>query len=140
MRCRPRNLAVVDPFRALRSEFSKQVGMPTEGKQGGRVTESDTEVVLAFDLPGVDLNSVEITVVDGLMSITGARCPVKFEGGRSLFADSTFGEFQRSFRLHKSLDSGSIDAVMDLGVLTVTIPKRLEEQAKTVAIRSGATA
>lgn len=137
MTCCSRNLTVVDPFHAVRTQFSKQFGMPTEAKQGGRVTESDTQVVLQLDLPGVDLANVAMTIENGLLSITGSRQPITPDGGQPLFTTSKYGEFQLSFRLHKSLDAKGIDAVMDLGVLTVSIPKRPEVLPQPIQIRSG---
>lgn len=139
MTCCSRNLAVVDPFRAVRSEFSKQFGMPNEAKQGGRVTETDSQVQLQVDLPGVDLANISMTVENGQLTISGTRPQVSPEGGRPLFTSGAFGDFQQSYRLHKSLDVQAIDAVMDLGVLTVTIPKRPEVLPQTIQIRSAAT-
>lgn len=137
MRCRNHNLAVADPFRAIRSEFSRQVGVPAETTQGVRIsrTASD-EVVVSLDLPGVPSDAVEISVDDGMLTISGTRPPVDFEGGRRLFDGMQTGEFQKSFRLDESLEAETIDAVMDLGVLTLTIPKRAELQPKKISIRT----
>lgn len=139
MTCSSRNLAVVDPFRAVRRDFSKQFGMPSDSKQDGRVIETDNQVQLQIDLPGVDLANVSITVEDGLLTIAGSRPEPSLATSRPLFASSSFGDFQRTFRLHKSLDLQAIDAVMDLGVLTVTIPKRPEVLPQKVQIRSAAS-
>ncbi|MEP3479533.1 MAG: Hsp20/alpha crystallin family protein [Fuerstiella sp.] len=139
MTCRSQNLTVVDPFRAVRGQFSKQFGMPAEANQGSRVTESETEVVLEIDLPGVELADVAITIHNGSLSVNGSKPPQTPDGGRPLFTTSKPGSFQHTFRLHKSLDTQAVDAVMDLGVLTVSIPKRPEVLPQSVQIRSAAT-
>ena len=138
MTCRSQNLTVVDPFQAVRSQFSKQFGMPTEANQGSRLTESDTEVVLQIDLPGVELANVAITIHNGILSITGARPQHSPSGGKPLFAAARRGDFHHTFRLHKFLDTQAVDAVMELGVLTVSIPKRPEVLPQSVQIRSAA--
>lgn len=145
MRCRNHHLAVIDPFQAIRNEFSKQLGVPSESKQsqsmqGVRICESANEVVLSVDLPGVAPDAVDVTFDDGTLVVSGTRVPVSPETGRKLFSGIQSGDFQRSFRLDDSLDVDSIDAEIDLGVLTLTIPKRKELQPRKIAIRTAAPA
>lgn len=136
MRCHNHNLAVVDPFRAIRSEFSKQLGVPTASSQGVRIVTKGDEVVLSVDLPGVSPESIDVAAEDGTLTITGTRSVQVPEEGRTLFDGIQTGEFQRTFRLDESLDIDSIDAVMDLGVLTLTIPKRAELQPRKITVRT----
>ncbi len=137
MTYRSENLTVLDPFRSVRSDFSKLFGMPSDPKHASRITESDKQVVLQIDLPGIRLEDVSMTVEQNQLSISGCRKQQLPEDGRRLLSNSEFGEFQHSFQLHKSLDPQSIDAVMDQGVLTVTIAKHPEVLPQSIQIRRG---
>ncbi len=136
MRCKTNNLTVVDPFQAIRGEFAKQFGVPANARLGARVTESERDVVLSLALPGVQLDDLDVTVEDGNLTISGVRRTPEFEDGRELFSSLAVGEFRRTFRLHDSLDADSIDAVMDQGVLTLTVSKLPERQPRAITVRS----
>ena len=85
--------------------------------------------LLQLDLPGVTPESIELTVEDGVLTISAERpAPPKGEDVESVIAERTFGTFTRQVVLGKTLDSERIEANYEGGVLTVAIP--VAEQAK----------
>lgn len=123
-------LTSIDPFL---QEFERQFGqlarksldtavMPMDGLR------RDDDVVLRFDLPGVDPGSVEVTVDRGVLSVTATREEEIGQDERLFVRERPMGTFTRRVYLSEHLDSDRIDAGYADGVLTVRIP--VTERAK----------
>jgi HSP20 family protein len=84
--------------------------------------------VIQFDLPGVDPNSIDLTVEKNVLTVRAERTPQPAEGRDVLVAERPQGAFTRQLFLGESLDTDHIQATYDQGVLTLTIP--VQEQAK----------
>jgi HSP20 family protein len=97
-------------------------GMPMDGiRRPG-------EVVLRFDLPGINPDSIEVTVDRGVLSVSATR-EEKYGEEESLFIrERTMGTFTRRVYLSDHLDAGAIEAAYTNGVLAVRIP--VVERAK----------
>jgi HSP20 family protein len=91
-------------------------------------TRTDDEVVLRFDVPGIDSESIEVTVDRGVLSVRARRAEEHSENGRRFIRERVAGTFTRSVRLGDALDADKIEAAYADGVLTVRVP--LAEQAK----------
>lgn len=126
---------VVDPFRTARQDFERRYGLHSDGALGLRVTETDSEIRVSLDLPGMTEQDVDITVNEGHLIIRGERRSNLPEGAKLLFSNQSFGEFQRTLGFHDSLDPDSIQAVMENGVLTITMTRRPELQPRRIEIR-----
>ena len=86
------------------------------------------EVVLRFDLPGINPDSIEVTVDRGVLSVSATR-EEKYGEEESLFIrERTMGTFTRRVYLSDHLDAGAIEAAYTNGVLAVRIP--VVERAK----------
>lgn len=128
-------LPVVDPFRTARQDFERRYGLHSDGAFGLRVAETDREISVSLDLPGMTEQDVEITVNDGHLVIRGERRSNAPENAKLLFSNQSFGEFQRTLGFHDSLDPDSVQAVMENGVLTITMSRRPELQPRRIEIR-----
>ncbi len=140
-----------DPFRdlaSIQSELNRLFGR-TYGGEGGSapsggwmppldVFETQDRFVVVVELPGVDPDSVDLSVEDSTLTIRGER---KFYEGISEEAfhrvERRYGAFGRSLTLPQTADAGRIDASFDRGVLTINVPK--VEQAKPKKIQIKAT-
>jgi HSP20 family protein len=91
---------------------------------------------LHFDLPGVDPDSIDITVEKNNLIVTAERNWSTDEEAVLVINERPQGSFSRQFFLGEALDSDHIEAGYDHGVLTVTIP--VAEQAKPRKITVGA--
>ncbi|HJU52586.1 MAG TPA: Hsp20/alpha crystallin family protein [Acidimicrobiia bacterium] len=88
-----------------------------------------------LDLPGVDPDTVEVTVERTTLTVSGTRSIADPEGGQWVARERPYGAFVRRFQLGEGLDTDNVDAGYDHGVLTITIP--VAEQAKPRKISVG---
>jgi HSP20 family protein len=92
---------------------------------------------LHLDLPGVDADSVDITVEKSTLTVRAERSWQPDENATIVMSERPQGAFSRQFFLGDGLDTERIEANYDEGVLTVTIP--VAEQAKPRRITVGTT-
>ena len=110
--------------------FSRVAGIATMPKVD--VAETDTEVVVKADLPGLDEQHVEVTLDNDLLTIRGRREEEKSEKQRSYhLVERAYGEVQRTLRVPANVDREKVKAAFRNGVLTVTLPKTPEARANT---------
>ena len=83
--------------------------------------ETDGELLLVMDLPGVDPGSLELTWGEGSLTVRGARTP--HDLGSVLSAERPQGGFQRTLRLPAEVAPGG-DAQLNAGVLVARFEKR----------------
>lgn len=92
---------------------------------------------IAVDLPGVDPKTVEITLSDGVLSVSGDRGrlrAVEDEKPVRHRAERKFGRFHRRFILPDTVDAERVNATGRDGVLSVTIPKTPEVQPRRIEV------
>jgi len=88
-------------------------------------TESENAYIVAIDLPGITRENIKINFDRGVLTITGTRENEHSENknGRFYVSERSYGTFSRSLRFARDVDSDKIEAKLDHGVLTVTVPK-----------------
>ena len=96
----------------------------------------DGEVVLRFDVPGVDPDKIDVTVDKGVLTVSATREETKTEGENPVVRERLFGSFTRRVRLSDNLNADAIEASNDDGVLEIRIP--VLEEAKPRKITVGA--
>jgi HSP20 family protein len=136
---------VFDPFVSLRREldrlfddfasgFGNGLFRPTLGDWQGvnpaiDVAETDKEVVVTADLPGLDQKDLEVTLAGDVLTIKGEKkAEQEQKSGGAHYMERRFGSFSRSVRLPFEVKDGTADAKYDKGVLTVRMPKPVEAQ------------
>lgn len=122
-----------DPFR----EFDRLA----ESFFGGRVdtmpfdaVRRDGEVVVEMDLPGVDPESIDVTVERNHVSVRAERTSPARDGDVVLASGRRHGEVRREFELGESLDASRLEANYDNGVLTLHIPLVETAQPRKVPV------
>jgi HSP20 family protein len=134
-------LTTIDPFmqaferqfdrltRQMWGEFGAQGVMPMDG-----VRRKD-DVLLRFDVPGIDPDSIEVTVDRGVLTVS-ARREEELEEDDKLFVRERYtGSFTRRVYLSEHLDADAIEAAYNNGVLAVRIPLLERAKPRKVAIR-----
>lgn len=99
------------------------------------VTETDNDIVLRADLPGVDPKEVDIQVENDTLTLRGERRQekdIKGDGYRRM--ERSHGTFLRSFTLPNTVDAEKIQAEYRNGVLELTLPKRAEAKPKQIKV------
>ena len=89
-----------------------------------------------FDLPGVDPDSIDLTVERNVLSVKAERQRTHRDGVEVVIAERPMGTFSRQLFLGDTLDTDKLEAVYDNGVLTLRIP--VSDQAKPRKINVGA--
>ena len=87
--------------------------------------ESENEYFIEVELPGVHKENVDIQIDANVLTVSGERAikeDVKEEEYRKV--ESNYGKFSRAFTLPKRIDTSSIEASFELGILEITVPKK----------------
>ena len=88
-----------------------------------------------LDLPGVDAESVDITVENQVLTVTAERHFAQRQGDEFIVAERPEGRFNRQLRLGATIDTDKITASYENGVLTLTLP--VSERARPRQIQVG---
>ena len=105
---------------------------PTYYQPSTDVRETETHVVIQFDMPGVSSDNVDLTVEKGTLTVTGKADPE--EQGTAIYRETHIGDYQRTFTLSEDVDTDKITAEMKAGVLTVKVAKAEKAQPRRVEI------
>jgi HSP20 family protein len=118
-------LSTFDPFaefhRALRTADGGYASMRMDAVRG------EQDVELRFDLPGIDTDSIDVTVDRGVLTVSAKRSAEYAEGEKPFIRERIMGTFTRRIRLSDSVDADGISASYESGVLRVRVP--LQERA-----------
>ena len=97
------------------------------------VSETDAELIVKAELPGITKDNVQVTLTNGLLTIKGEKKVENDEKKEGYhLVERRYGSFCRTFRVSEDIDADKIDAAYKDGVLAVTLPKI--EPAKPRAI------
>lgn len=100
-------------------------------------TDEDSAIVTA-ELPGVGLEDVSISVENDTLTLRGSRQPD--EVGENVTyhrQERRYGNFARTFRLPFRVDAGGVEAKLEKGVLTITLPRAEEDKPRKIEIKAG---
>ena len=99
------------------------------------IVEHEDNFVLEFDLPGFAKNDFNITVNEGVLTVSGERKEKKTEGENHYrYYGRPYGSFERSFRLNDQVKEDKLKATYKNGVLKLELPKREEAKPRTIEI------
>ncbi len=139
-----------DPFVALHREmnrvfddFARGFGLGTPSRFGFEagwphleVTETDAEVKVVAELPGLDEKDVELSLSDGVLTLAGEK---RSESDGALYSERWHGKFQRSLNVGHDVDPDKVSAAFKNGVLTIALAKRpgAQSRVRRIAIANG---
>lgn len=135
---------VDDPFFSLQREidrvfnrFTTDFQLPKAGdierflEPDVDVSETDHDVQIAVELPGVDEKDVDVTLADSMLTIKGEkRAETEDKGKDYRVVERSYGAFERVIPVPYEIDPDTVDAKFAKGVLTVILPKPPEAKAK----------
>lgn len=129
-----------DPFRDL-ERFTQQafgpsraVFMPMDAYRSG------DKYTVHFDMPGVDVNSIDLTVEKNALTVTAERRWKASDDTQVVASERPQGKFSRQLMLGEGLDASAVEARYDDGVLTLTIPVAEQAKPRKVEIVTGGVA
>ena len=101
------------------------------------VVETDQEVKVTAELPGLDAQDVDLTLSHNVLTIKGEKKHEHEEQGENYYrAERSYGSFQRSITLPQNVETDRVEAAFDKGVLTVTLPKTAADETLKIAVKS----
>jgi len=143
--------AAASPFMSLQREIDRLFedfsrGFPTLPGNGAAglmpsmdVTETDKEIEVTAELPGLEEKDVQINLADNLLTIRGEKKAEKEQKDKNYrLVERSYGSFERMLELPEGVTPDAIKANITKGVLKVTIPKPAPAQAKKIEVKSAA--
>ena len=100
------------------------------------ICETEKELVILADMPGVKPDGVDIEVKEGILTIEG-KVPPAATTGEALLMEYKQGNYFRSFRITDLVDTNKIAAAISNGVLKVTLPKMEKAVPRKIPITAG---
>jgi len=139
-----------DPFRALQrrmdrlfDDFAGDYHWPFTNGRGAMtptidVSETEKELTVEAELPGVDEKDIDVTLTDNMLTIKGEKKQEKEEKKKDYhLTERSYGSFSRTMTLPFDADPAKIKAAFKDGVLKITLPKPPEIKAKVKKIAIG---
>jgi len=100
------------------------------------ICEDEGKVMLRIEMPGVSKQDVEMHLDNNELSISGVRRPA-VEAKRYILRERRDGDFHQVYTIDETVDAERIDASMNNGVLTITLPLREAAKPRKIQITSG---
>ena len=127
-------LTTFDPFaRLTRQAFGQATVMPLDGVR------RDGDVLLRFDVPGIDPDAIEVTVDRGVLTVSVKRQEERAENDKFFVRERSMGTFTRRLYLSKNLNADAVEAAYNNGILEVRIPVLEQAKPRKVEVRQGDT-
>ncbi|HYZ63508.1 MAG TPA: Hsp20/alpha crystallin family protein [Acetobacteraceae bacterium] len=143
-----------DPFLTLHREMNRlfdevaRGGPAPGGGQAGQgtliaphmdVSETDKEIRIQAELPGVSENDIEVSLNDDVLTIRAEKKQERKEEREGVhISERSFGTFQRAIRLPFHVNPDQVQARFENGVLSVALPKtQPQDRSKRIQIQAG---
>ncbi len=131
----------------LFDDFSRGFSLPSTLAEAGDfdfapemdVADSENEIKLSIELPGVAEKDIDVSASGQMISITGEKkSESETKNGDLYRSERSYGSFCRSLSMPFTIDGDKVQAKLTNGVLTVTIPKPAEmvEKTRKIAVKS----
>ena len=130
--------------KSLQAKEKKEVTTPAELTKPGLVFnpavdifETERELTLLADLPGVKTKDLKIDLKDNVLTLTADETPLEGPQEKDLLREYRSGTYYRQFSLSDTIDQSKIEAVMRDGVLRLTLPKVEAATPRKIAVKVG---
>jgi HSP20 family protein len=121
----------------------QEVTSPAEQTKPGMVFtpsvdifETDRELTLLADLPGVTAENLTIDLRENTLTLTGEVEPFERANEEDILIEYEIGKYYRQFSLSNVIDQSKIDANLTDGVLRLTLPKVEEAKPRKIEVRT----
>jgi HSP20 family protein len=134
---------VSPPNRDFLASFFEDFGLPrllteeTGFTPAFDVSETENELIVKAEIPGMDKKDIDIHLTDGLLTIKGEKKHEKEDKTENYHRiERSYGAFSRSMRLPFDVETDKVDATYKDGVLKVTLPKSTSAKQKRIEVKS----
>lgn len=103
------------------------------------IAETNKEIEVTAELPGLEEKDVDINYADGVLTIRGEKKSEKEEKNKTRhLIERTYGAFSRTLKLPAGVDPNKIKATIDKGVLKVVVEKPAAKETKKIEVKAAA--
>jgi len=104
------------------------------------ISETEKEYVISGEIPGMDAKDLDITLLDGCLTVKGEKKQEKEEKNENYHrVERHYGSFERSFRIPEKVKTDKLDATYKDGILRLTLPKAEVSEAKKIEVKEKKT-
>jgi len=128
----------------LQAKEKTQVATPAEQTMPGIVFtpavdifETDKEITLLADIPGVEAKNLNIDLRDDTLTFTGVIEPFEGPDEEDILIEYEVGSYYRQFTLSEVIDQSKIDAQLNDGVLRLHLPKVEKATPRQITVKTG---
>lgn len=128
----------------LQAKEKMEAAQPAEQTKPGKVFtpavdifETEKEITLLADLPGVKTEHLTIDLNDDVLTLTGEVKPCEGPDEEDILIEYEVGNYYRQFTLSELIDQNKIDAQLNDGVLRLTLPKVEKATPRKITIKAG---
>ncbi|HOD35057.1 MAG TPA: Hsp20/alpha crystallin family protein [Syntrophales bacterium] len=101
------------------------------------ILESDREITLLADIPGVQSRDLKVDLENGVLTLTGDVAPWEGPDEKNILIEYETGCFYRQFSISETIDQERIDARLSDGVLRLTLPKVESAIPRKIPVAAG---
>lgn len=116
------------------SNFQRQAQLFSGWSPGLDLYQNNDNVIARVELPGMRKEDIDISLHDGMLTISGERKAEEAEGDKAERTERYIGKFRRSVSLPTQVNAGKVSATYRDGILTVTLPKAEEAKPKQIQV------
>lgn len=136
----------MDPMESkeLKVREKQEVAHPAEQTRPGTyftpsvdIFETDKQITLLADMPGVKPDDLSIDLRDDTLTLVGEIAPLDDQNETSIYEEYSTGRYYRQFALSEMIDQAKIDAKLQNGVLRLSLPKVEKATPRKIDVRSG---
>ncbi len=121
-------------FNSMPTSFDARV---SPGYPAMNVWANEEGLVVTAELPGIEPETLDISVVDNTLTIKGNRAPEKLEEGDVYHRrERKYGKFTRTFQLPFAIEADAVEAVYEKGVLQITLPRAEADKPKKITVKA----
>jgi len=131
-------------FKEIQVKPKKEVSTASEQMRPGLVFtpsvdifETDHEITLLADMPGVLADNLTIDLRENILTLTGEVTPFEGANEEDILIEYEIGKYHRQFNLSGVIDQSKIDAKLNDGVLRLSLPKVEEVKPRKIEIKTG---
>lgn len=139
-------LRSLDRWSNLRDEINSLFEAPTRADTVGQsqlftgwtpaldLYQTNDDVVAVVELPGMRKEDIELSLQDGILTISGERKDETSEDDKTARTERFVGKFRRSISLPTRVNTNQVNATYKDGILTITLPKAEEVKPKQIQV------
>jgi len=143
IRTRSRSLIGLDPWTRLSRDFGRLLpslargaASQPDGYPALRVWSDRDRMAITAELPGVAIEDLDISINEDVVTLRGSKRLEEFEDARYHRRERFCGEFTRTLRLPFRVEPDGIEATLENGVLTLSLPRAEDELPRKIEIKS----